>query len=458
MEYLHTTADSKFDGAWAKGIPLDDEARPPLGNFFRIRDKITCMGCSKTYGPEGFPVIPKKTVMSFNSNSNDVRLPLCFSCAEKLYQQLRQEDPSDELRTLLKFCAVLGLYFDNSIARRVLTEEKIWKKKQDSPWAGKVVSDSVPNWYLYLRALSGDEEASKKDFIHSEDNLSFERVLAAQNEEGIGLGEQAKKSRRAILSIFHYDPFENEPMEERPRLYEDLLTLCDENTGQDLVRAKSAVSLVLSFRNLDRVNKAISDLQATSESIQKNADIIKKLTEQKSKETAMISQFAKDNGFSERYASAKAKGSGTLSAIVRDMDVYGYDDGAVSMFNIEMSKAMQQVSDISAESMFKQLSFTESEYALMVKEQGNVIRQMQKTMKEQAEELRLLKQEHLRAELINRYEKELAEKGLRPEEIAELVSEELKYIPSAIGNTFYTAKELQDAAEEGGDKKMKENI
>ena len=76
MEYLHTTADSKFDGAWAKGIPLDDEARPPLGNFFRIRDKITCMGCSKTYGPEGFPVIPKKTVMSFNSNSNDVRLPL----------------------------------------------------------------------------------------------------------------------------------------------------------------------------------------------------------------------------------------------------------------------------------------------------------------------------------------------------------------------------------------------
>ena len=72
---------------------------------------------------------------------------------------------------------------------------------------------------------------------------------------------------------------------------------------------------------------------------------------------------------------------------------------------------------------------------------------MQKTMDQQAEELRLLKQEHLRAELVDRYEKELKERGLKPQEIEELVQDELQYVPSAIGNTFYTAKELQDASE-----------
>lgn len=446
MEYLHTTADSKFDGAWAKGIPLDDEARPPLGNFFRIRDKITCMGCSKTYGPEGFPVISKKTVMSFNSNSNDVRLPLCFSCAEKLYRQLRQEDPSDELRTLLKFCAVLGLYFDNSIARRVLTEEKIWKKKQDSPWAGKVVSDSVPNWYLYLRALSGDEEASKKDFIHSEDNLSFERVLAAQNEEGIGLGEQAKKSRRQIINVYHYDPFENEPIEEKTRLYEDLLTLMDEDFNNSLAKQKSGAILVLSYRNLDRVNNTLSELMATPESIQKNADVIKKLTEQKAKETTMISQFAKDNGFSERYAASKSKGANTLSGILRDMELFGYDDAKINLYDIETTEAMRTVSDISAESIFKQLSLAENDYAMMVKEQGQLIRRMQQTMEAQAEELRLLKEKHLKADLMDEYRRQLEDKKINPQEIEELVADELKYKPSTIGNSFYTAEELEEKA------------
>lgn len=443
MEYLHTTADSKFDGAWAKGIPLDDEARPPLGNFFRIRDKITCMGCSKTYGPEGFPVIPKKTVMSFNSNSNDVRLPLCFSCAEKLYRQLRQEDPSDELRTLLKFCAVLGLYFDNSIARRVLTEEKIWKKKQDSPWAGKVVSDSVPNWYLYLRALSGDEEASKRDFIHSEDNLSFERVLAVQNEEGIGLGEQAKKSRRQIINVYHYDPFENEPIEERARLYEDLLTLVDDSFTDDLTKQKSAVILCLSYRNLDRINNTLSELMADSKSIQKNADVIKKLTEQRAKETSMISSFAKDNGFSERYASAKSKGSGTLSSIVRDMQEHGYDNGIANQFDIETATAMRQVCDISSQAIFRQLALTETDFAGMVREQATAIRNMQDTMKAQAEELRILKEKHLKAELLEEYRRELEVKGIDEDEIEGLVRENLDYRPHVIGNTYFTIEDLE---------------
>ena len=439
MIFKKMPSDKKFDFCKKGPLPFTGNGDYPLDMLFRERETATCPGCGTSRELEKFYIAPQKAI-GFCDKKGRRRTLYCVHCIMAFYQKFIDEDPEhNKYKAMFRLCSILGYYYSDELAHQIIDVPHTWED-------GKPVSQYEPDCLFYIKAVMANPETAQKSFQYS-DNMNLDVVAKMQDGGEIGLDEQAKKSRRAVLSIFHYDPFEDEPVEERPRLYEDLLTLCDENTSQDLVRAKSAVSLVLSFRNLDRINKAISELQSTSESIQQNADVIKKLTEQKSKETTMISQFAKDNGFSERYATSKAKGSGTLSAIVRDMDLYGYDDGAVSMFNIEMSGAMQQVADISAEAMFKQLAFTESDYALMVKEQGNIIRKMQKTMDQQAEELRLLKQEHLRAELVDRYEKELKERGLKPQEIEELVQDELQYVPSAIGNTFYTAKELQDASE-----------
>ena len=224
------------------------------------------------------------------------------------------------------------------------------------------------------------------------------------------------------------------------------MTLMDEDFNNSLAKQKSGAILVLSYRNLDRVNNTLSELMATPESVQKNADVIKKLTEQKAKETTMISQFAKDNGFSERYAASKSKGANTLSGILRDMELFGYDDAKINLYDIETTEAMRTVSDISAESIFKQLSLTDNDYAMMVKEQGQLIRKKQQTMDAQTEELRLLKEKHLKAELMDEYRRQLEDKKINPQEIEELVADELKYKPSTIGNSFYTAEELEEKA------------
>ena len=253
------------------------------------------------------------------------------------------------------------------------------------------------------------------------------------------------------MSVYHYDPFASEPLVDKPSLYEDLVSLMDDSFGEDVVKAKAGVELVYSFLRLKKVNELLTRLQSTDDSMVENAAVIKELVQQKQKETSMISTFAKDNGFSEKYASSKGKGSGTLSAIVRDMTEQGYDRGIVNKFDVDTAAAMQQVSDISAESMFKQLTLTETDYADMVREQGIQIRKMQRTMEAQAEELRLLKEKRLKEEILKEYERELEIKGIDPKEIAGFVQQELDYRPKVVGNTYFTEDDLAPEKTEDGE-------
>ena len=108
---------------------------------------------------------------------------------------------------------------------------------------------------------------------------------------------------------------------------------------------------------------------------------------------------------------------------------------------------MQQVADISATAMFKQLSFTETDYASMVREQGEYIREMQDTMARQAEELRLLKEKQLKQEILEEYKRELEIKGLDHDEIEALVRKELDYKPKIVGNTLFSQDDIRKEPE-----------
>lgn len=76
--------------------------------------------------------------------------------------------------------------------------------------------------------------------------------------------------------------------------------------------------------------------------------------------------------------------------------------------------------------MMKQLSLTDSDYAQMVKEQATIIRKMQETMEKQAEELRTLREVHLKEELIEEYKKSLEDREIDEDEIDALVKNELE--------------------------------
>ena len=438
MIFKKMPSDKKFDFCKKGPLPFTGNGDYPLDMLFRERETATCPGCGTSRELEKFYIAPQKAI-GFCDKKGRRRTLYCVHCIMAFYQKFIDEDPDhNKYKAMFRLCSILGYYYSDELAHQIIDVPHTWED-------GKPVSQYEPDCLFYIKAVMANPETAQKSFQYS-DNMNLEIVAKMQDGGEIGLDEQAKKSRRQIINVYHYDPFENEPIEERTRLYEDLLTLMDEDFNNSLAKQKSGAILVLSYRNLDRVNNTLSELMATPESVQKNADVIKKLTEQKSKETSMISQFAKDNGFSERYAASKSKGANTLSGILRDMELFGYDDAKINLYDIETTEAMRTVSDISAESIFKQLSLTENDYAMMVKEQGQLIRKMQQTMDAQTEELRLLKEKHLKAELMDEYRRQLEDKKINPQEIEELVADELKYKPSTIGNSFYTAEELEEKA------------
>lgn len=440
MIFKKMPSDKKFDFCKKGPLPFTGNGDYPLDMLFRERETATCPGCGTSRELEKFYIAPQKAI-GFCDKKGRRRTLYCVHCIMAFYQKFIDEDPEhNKYKAMFRLCSILGYYYSDELAHQIIDVPHTWED-------GKPVSQYEPDCLFYIKAVMADPKFAQLSFQYS-DNMNLDVVAKMQDGGEIGLDEQAKKSRRQIINVYHYDPFENEPVEERARLYEDLLTLIDDSFNEDLTKQKAAVILCLSYRNLDRVNATISELMSTPESVQKNADVIKKLTEQKSKETSMISSFAKDNGFSERYAASKARGSGTISAMIRDMELQGYDEGFVNRFDIETSEAMRQVAEISAESMFKQLSLNDTDFAKIIKEQGKMIREMQYTMQTQEEELRLLKEKHLKEELLVEYERQLKDKGINSEEIAGLLEQELKYSPSNIGNTFYTAEELEQQAEE----------
>ena len=152
------------------------------------------------------------------------------------------------------------------------------------------------------------------------------------------LCEEDQKNRREILKIFRYDPFENETIHDQKQLYRDLVSMCDEAIGEDLPKMRGAITLVRSYLRADRLTEAIQKLSIDAETMIEHAKELKTMTEMLTRETDMITKTVKDFGFAERYATAKSRGSGTLGAVVRDIENFNYDDGTGVVYTASLEE------------------------------------------------------------------------------------------------------------------------
>lgn len=258
------------------------------------------------------------------------------------------------------------------------------------------------------------------------------------------LCEEDQKNRREILKIFRYDPFENETVHDQKQLYRDLVSMCDEAIGEDLPKMRGAIALVRSYLRADRLTEAIQKLSIDAETMIEHAKELKVMTEMLTRETDMITKTVKDFGFAERYATAKSRGSGTLGAVVRDIENFNYDDGKVNLYDIETSASMQQAADISAAAMIKQISLSEAEYSDMLKEQREKLAELYRENGRLREENRLIYKQITKQELLKELAQDLESKGLGRREIQAMVLSEIKFDDDKIKEIFAKYKEVNN--------------
>lgn len=414
MIYIKRSGDYRYGDRYGE-TPFNFK-KPPLEKWRTPHTTLSCNCCGSTRNPDAFILIPGTTLCQMDGEGR-TRSLFCLGCLEEMYKYYVEQDPErNRYRSLYRICMLCSAYYDDALAHQVIDEEGFYEDGTPIPEKMGVVD-------RYMRTIMNHPEYKTKDFWAS-DNLLFDQVIAQQRELNT-LSKQGRENRSQILAVFHEDPFEKEPIEEREKLYNDLITMTDDAMNEDLVRQKAAIEIVRAFYHINKISEAISQLQATPESTIKNDKTLKTLIEQKTKETQMVTNFSKDHGFAEKYALAKSKGSGTLSAIVRDMKDAHFDPCIINKYDIETSEAIKQISDISAESIFKQIQFSDSEYASMVKEQAEELRKLRDEKERIEEELRMYKEKHLKQELLDELRKELENKGIPVDDIDHIISKEI---------------------------------
>ena len=158
-----------------------------------------------------------------------------------------------------------------------------------------------------------------------------------------------------------YDPFENYPIEEdKPVLYAQLISFIDEETKNDGMKMNAVIQIVQSFNQIKKINDSINELTADTMKLNNNNGTIKQLADTVSKLLSGANALAKDNGISVNFNNSKSKGQNTLTGKMKELDLIGFRDAKINMYDIDYCKGMQQVAEISAKAQVDQLGFDEN--------------------------------------------------------------------------------------------------
>ena len=327
---------------------------------------------------------------------------------EILYSHKYGDDGTQFKKAMFEYCFKHNIPFVGEIYDSVM-------KGQDDD-----LFDRLP--HIYVETIKEDpryKDITFFDQIHLE---NFEKIYS----EAItisSLSEDDKRNRQQILNIIGYDPFEKNPIEDKPQLYRDLTGMLTDSMRKDIPRAKAAVEVVTGYNNIrkyqDKVNQLINSGQS-DEDTQKQLDNLLGMI---AKIQTSVTSTSEKNGFSSGKTLGN-NGHGMLSDVMNTVDEHMYDPGITNFYDIATSQSIQQIADISFKSMFNQVKLTGQEYAEMLVEQNKIVREAQSRMRELKEALRIAKSLIVKDKLIQQLTEEYRKKGISEEDIDEFISRE----------------------------------
>lgn len=374
-------------------------------------DKLYCIFCHRDLNSGDFYETASRHALLRADKTGKTRSIICKGCAQVLYEYLYKIYRSKQ-KALYQWCGALDVYYDEALLKTV--EEEDWSLVIEK----------------YMNLINGNVKYASKTFVDSIGAKVEDSKISAPSEEE--LSEEDLKNRREIIGIYHYDPFEHEPIASRKRLYNSLVTMIDESLREDFVRQMAALEIVRSFARIEEWTKTIDEWSKDPKKMNSHAKELQALITTKQRETDMVTKFSKDHGFAERYATSKSRGTGTLSATMRDMEEMDFDDGKVNYYDIKTSDSIQQISDISVNSIMKQLNLQEADYIQMCKQQREMLTKLQTDLDRTSEELRLVRKEIKKQELLKELATQLIKGGMANDEVTQAILAEIHYDDEAI--------------------------
>ena len=339
------------------------------------KEYYRCPCCAKKYTDQDKGFYQSTSLLI---KSNNGRMFICRKCVIELYAYL-VETHEDTKKALYLLCRWIDMFFDASLYSSA---------EQQARNANSNIAQ------VYITKINSIPQYSNLSFLHSSglDGTKNEFISTSISERETNFWSESDiKNKEDVIRMVGYDPFENENPMDKKGLYNSLVDMLDESTLEDSFKMPIVIEISKSFNQIDKINQALALMTADITNVSTQVGGIKSLFEAKDKMYRAILAMAKDNGISVNHATNKSKGAGTLSGIMKQLQERGFSEVEVNLFDIETSRGMQQVSELSNKAIVKQLMLDENDYTWMISEQKEMIEKQENKIIRLEEENRLIK-------------------------------------------------------------------
>ena len=240
------------------------------------------------------------------------------------------------------------------------------KKPKTNMWSAYIKNVKLPK-YNGMRWRDGD--IFKYGETKIQDNTE-DKIASTMTSEVL---DECKTNKRDLIRLIGYDPFANYPAEQDlPVLYAQIISFIDEETKNDGMKMNAVIQIVQAFNQIQKLNDAINELLADTKKLNSNNGTIKQHSDTISKLLSGANALAKDNGISVNFNNSKSKGQNTLTGKMKELDLIGFRDAKINMYDIDYCAGMRQVAEISAKAQVDQIGFDEN----VINEVNNIRREL----------------------------------------------------------------------------------
>ena len=312
--------------------------------------------------------------------------PYCKNCLERIarnYNSTTKQFGDVTKQSLMLACERADVPYLEKLWDASYNEvhDPSLKQPKTNVWAAYIKNVKMPQ-YNGMRWRDGDlfKEGESKN---TEEN--FERNLTPE------VLDEYKTNKKDIIRLIGYDPFANYPVEQDlPVLYAQLISFIDEETKNDGMKMNAVIQIVQAFNQIQKLNDAINELSADTQKLNANNGTIKQHADTISKLLSGANALAKDNGISLNYNNSKSKGQNTLTGKMKELDLIGFRDAKINMYDIDYCKGMQQVAEISAKAQVDQIGFDENIFNEINNIRRELVDDLQKQRDKAVERARVL--------------------------------------------------------------------
>lgn len=331
-----------------------------------------CLCCGHEYRKQDGNFFKSLYSKLWAENNNYV--PVCKKCLETLYKEFSERYDSESALKII--CAYTDMPYNGPLYFSLYD-----KNKQFSIGT-------------YFRCIGNATQYRNKDFSFSLLNGDlFKNKNEIKEESESRWTKQDKQNMKYVISVVGYDPFDDSGLSSNDRKYcfNSLSGYFDtDGIKEDGHKKAACIQVVINLLQCHKIDELINS-ELTQVAPDQNK--LKNYSASKTSLLNNISQLSKDNNLSSAYNGSAKAGKTTLTNKMQEMFADGIEGVKVNLFDIETSDAMKQIADISNQSILEQLSFDSNDYTQMIKEQREMIIELQSKLEETKEKYRLCNNE-----------------------------------------------------------------